>query len=216
MRQTLPRLAWITTTLLAACTVGANDGQTSSIECRTGDDGSTICTQQSDDPNMGDGTQPGDPSNGGGDVVCAGTGCVADCQYGDNSFHCDINCENGLSCESSCKDGACNVICNCPDGGGGMGCGDNPTDACCQENPDDPACQPPPPCPDGSTDCCKQGDPSCPPQPCPDGSTDMQCYCQQNPGDPNCQPTDTCPDGSTDCYCKDHPDDPACQAGTAP
>ncbi len=190
----------ITTSLLAAaCSVQSDPLTTSSIECTTDEDGNTTCSEDEDKPD-------GDEGTPGGDLVCSGTGCVSQCEYTDDSFSCTITCENGLACTQTCKEGNCEISCDCPDGGGG-GCGDQPTDECCQEHPDDPACRPP--CPDGTDNCgCEDGstDPDCKP-PCPDGSTDEECYCQQNPDDPNCQP-----DCGTDaeCYCKEHPDDPAC------
>jgi hypothetical protein len=195
----------MTTTFLATgCNVSTDDLTTTSIECTTNEDGTTTCREDEDKPDGDEGT-PGD----GADLTCSGTGCVATCEYGDDSFHCSITCENGLTCESTCKDGSCEISCDCPDGGGGGGCEGTPTDECCRENPEDPACQPP--CPDGSTDCgCQDNseDPDCKP-PCPDGSTDQECYCQQNPDDPECA---RCDDGSTaeECYCKENPDDPNC------
>lgn len=202
-------LAAITTLLLAAaCSLQSEELATTSIECTTGEDGSTTCKEEEDRPGD-DGDTPGDE----GDLVCSGTGCVAQCEYGDDVFRCDITCENGLTCQSSCQDGACSITCDCPDGGGdgGGGCEGEPSDECCRENPEDPACNPP--CPDGSTDedCyCRNNpeDPSCNPPPCPDGSTDDECdYCREHPEDPDCapQPPDPCPDGSEEC-CQDNPE----------
>lgn len=208
----MPRLAALAAGLLAAaCSVQTEELTTSSIECTTNDDGSTTCSEKEDRPEGDDG-QPPD----GADLVCSGTGCVSHCDYGSDGFRCDITCENGLTCQSSCKDGACEISCDCPDGGGGGGgCEGDPTDDCCQRYPDDPACNPP--CPDGSTDreCyCQDNadDPDCAPPPCPDGSTDLECYCSQRPEDPAC--TAECSDGSSDwdCYCKQHPEDPHCAA----
>ena len=205
MRSRATRFAMITTTLLAAaCSLQSEELETTSIECTTGEDGSTTCSENEDRPD-GEEQPPGDD----GDLVCSGTGCVAQCEYGDSSFHCSITCENGLTCESTCRVGACEMRCDCPDGGGGGGCEGDPTDECCRENPEDPACQPP--CPDGSTDCqCQDNpeDPDCAPPPCPDGSTDEECYCQQNPDDPRC----SCEGDNTseDCYCQQNPDDPSC------
>lgn len=198
---TLSRLAITTTTLLAAaCSVQTDELTTSSIECTTNADGTTTCSEKEDRPDGDEGTPTGD-------LVCSGTGCVSQCEYTDESFSCSITCENGLSCQQSCREGSCEISCDCPDGGGGGGCGDQPTEDCCRQYPDDPACKPP--CPDGSDNCgCEDSsDPDCRP-PCPDGSTDQECYCQQNPEDPSC--STGCQDGTTDCYCKEHPDDPNC------
>jgi hypothetical protein len=192
------RLAAITTTALlaAACSLQSEELATTSIECTTNDDGSTTCSEGDDHP--GDEDTPPD-----GDLVCSGTGCVSECQYSDDSFHCSITCENGLRCESNCSEGSCNVSCDCPDGGGGGGCGDNPTDECCQEHPEDPACHTG--CPDGTEDCsCEErpDDPDCqdPPPPCPDGSTDEECeYCREHPDDTQCQDPQPCPEDDTAC-----------------
>jgi hypothetical protein len=201
------RLAAITTSLLAAaCSLQSEELTTTSIECTTNEDGSTTCSENEDRPD-GDEGDPGD----GADLVCSGTGCVSQCEYSDDSFYCSITCENGLTCQSSCREGTCEVSCDCPDGGGGGGCEGEPTDECCQEHPDDPACQPP--CPDGTENCsCEDNpeDPDCRPT-CEDGSTEWECYCQENPDDPECAPP--CPEDSTDeecVYCREHPDDPNC------
>jgi hypothetical protein len=208
----LPRLVTMTTTLLAAaCSLQASDPlETTSIECTTNDDGETTCSEGDDKP---DGDDPGDSA----DLVCSGTGCVSECQYNDEGFNCNITCENGLSCQSSCKEGSCEISCDCPDDGGGGGC-EGQGDECCQEHPDDPACHPG--CEDGSTD-----EECNPPTPCPDGSTDEECnHCRENPDDPACQPDcedgsedcppTPCPDGSTDeecAFCREHPEAPECQ-----
>jgi hypothetical protein len=186
------RLAAITTSLLAAaCSLQSEELSTTSIECTTNEDGSTTCSENEDRPD-------GEDSPPEGDLTCSGTGCVSECQYSEEAFSCTITCENGLRCQSTCKEGACEISCDCPDGGGGGGCEGEPTEECCRENPDDPACQPP--CPDGSEEChCQENpdDPACQP-PCPDGSTDDQCqYCREHPEDPECAPA--CP-----------PDDPEC------
>jgi len=200
MRPCALRLAMTTSLLAAACSVQTDDLTTSSIECTTNEDGTTTCNEGDD--------RPDDPGTPEGDLTCSGTGCVSQCEYGGSTFHCSITCENGLRCEQSCQEGNCEISCDCPDGGGGGGCDNDPTDECCREHPDDPACQPP--CPDGSENCgCDDTtDPDCKP-PCPDGSTDEECYCQQNPEDPACGGTE-CPPDDPECYCKDHPDDPHC------
>lgn len=193
------RLAAITTSLLAAaCSLQSEELATTSIECTTNDDGSTTCSEGDDRPD--EDTPPE------GDLVCSGTGCVSECQYSDDSFHCSITCENGLRCDSTCKEGTCEVSCDCPDGGGGGGCEGEPTDECCREHPDDPACQPP--CPDGSEECNCQDRPDLPecdpPPPCPDGSTDEECqYCREHPDDPECAPP--CPEDDPEC-CKEGED----------
>ena len=202
------RLAAITTSLLAAaCSLQSDELTTTSIECTTNEDGTTTCSENEDKPDPGD-------TGDGADLVCSGTGCVSQCEYSDDSFHCSITCENGLSCDSTCREGTCEVSCDCPDGGGGGGCEGEPTDECCREHPGDPACQPP--CPDGSDNCdpppCGDNteDPDCQPPTCDDGSTEWECYCQQHPEDAECQ---RCPDGTSgeECaYCQDNPEDPHC------
>jgi hypothetical protein len=208
------RLVAITTTLLAAgCSLQTEQLETTSIECTTDEDGTTTCSENEDQPDGDEGT-PDD-----GDLSCSGTGCVATCEYGEDSFRCSITCENGLTCQSTCSGGSCEISCDCPDGGGGGGCEGSPDDECCAERPDDPACNPPcpdgsencDPCPDGSDECdyCRTHpeDPQCNP-PCPEGE---DCdYCQTHPDDPECRPT--CEDGSTDeeCHCQENPDSPEC------
>ena len=191
------RLAAITTTVLlaAACSLQSEELATTSIECTTNDDGSTTCSEGEDRP---DEDTPPDPD---GDLVCSGTGCVSECQYSDDSFHCSITCENGLRCESNCSEGSCQVSCDCPDGGGGGGCEGEPTDECCQEHPEDPACNPG--CPDGTEECsCEErpDDPDGqPPQPCEDGSTDEECYCREHPEECEQPDPEPCPEDDPDC-----------------